>query len=645
QVVDPGSADTFTYAWVFGDGTANGTTATVSHTYVDNGSFIAALTATDDDGAAGTDEALITVVNVAPSITSTAPTSAAEGSAYSYSLTFVDPGVSDTHACSAVTQPSGATLAGCDVTWTPTSAQAGAPARFELCVTDDDDGRSCQQFSVTISFLDSDGDGLADSWETLWFASIAAQDQFGDPDSDGLSNAVEFAAGSNPTLYDGPSAPGAQAPACGSTVSSLQPTLSVLNATDPQGASLLYTFELYSDAALTQLVASNDAVAAGTTSTSWQVPSLLVENRSYFWRTKARDANVSGNYTAPACALRVNVADELPCAPAHDSPDLGASVATLQPTLSVQNANDPDGDVLTYEFEVRLAEVVAASATGVAQTSGVTSWQVSTPLLDSNTYRWRARASSAGGSGPWSPFAQFTVRASFAAAGEPVIVSPQNGTVVDSLSPTLVFLPSGGSSPFDWQLASDDSFATLTASGEDSTATAVTLPQPLVEDGRYCWRVRSDNGATQSAWVKACFRVSAVDDAPTVPTPFNPAVGSVVTTASPVFTWAAATDPEGEAVSYQVELTRGSEVKVISGVGGTAAVSAEPLTNGAYSWRVRAVAGGGSSAYSTPSAFSVAVPPVDDQPETNGCGGCSSASGAFAPMLLALLGVLRRRRR
>ncbi|MDQ3263391.1 MAG: PKD domain-containing protein, partial [Myxococcota bacterium] len=42
QVVDPGSADTFTYAWVFGDGTANGTTATVSHTYVDNGSFIAA---------------------------------------------------------------------------------------------------------------------------------------------------------------------------------------------------------------------------------------------------------------------------------------------------------------------------------------------------------------------------------------------------------------------------------------------------------------------------------------------------------------------------------------------------------------------------------------------------------------------------
>ena len=47
--------------------------------------------------------------------------------------------------------------------------------------------------------VDRDGDGLPDRWEDRFFGSLLAQPD-GDPDGDGVSNADEFAAGSDPVL-------------------------------------------------------------------------------------------------------------------------------------------------------------------------------------------------------------------------------------------------------------------------------------------------------------------------------------------------------------------------------------------------------------------------------------------------------------
>jgi Bacterial TSP3 repeat len=53
--------------------------------------------------------------------------------------------------------------------------------------------------SVTAT-LDSDGDSLADTWETTYFGSLTAQNASGDPDGDGYTNLQEFTAGSDPTV-------------------------------------------------------------------------------------------------------------------------------------------------------------------------------------------------------------------------------------------------------------------------------------------------------------------------------------------------------------------------------------------------------------------------------------------------------------
>ncbi len=114
---DPGSDD-LTFSWSFEMGPApsntyynNGVspdppqspggtypfsaTDTVSHTYGDNGDFVVTLTVTDDDGGSVMHTTTITVVNVAPSITSFGPFAVNEADPLTVTSDASDPGSDD----------------------------------------------------------------------------------------------------------------------------------------------------------------------------------------------------------------------------------------------------------------------------------------------------------------------------------------------------------------------------------------------------------------------------------------------------------------------------------------------------------------------------------------------------------------------
>jgi len=65
SVTDPGSEDTFTYLWNFGDD-VTAETKEVSHVYGDNGSFQVSASVWDDDGGSDNDALTVTVLNVKP---------------------------------------------------------------------------------------------------------------------------------------------------------------------------------------------------------------------------------------------------------------------------------------------------------------------------------------------------------------------------------------------------------------------------------------------------------------------------------------------------------------------------------------------------------------------------------------------------
>ena len=503
-VTDPGAADTFTVSWDFGDGQSS-SSATVNHAYADDGTFSAVFTATDDDGTPATATRPVIVRNVAPTLTTSAPTAATEATAYVYTLGFTDPGSADTHVCASTFAPAGATFSGCTLNWMPTGAQTIAPAAFTVCVTDDDSGRACQSFQVTVAVVDTDNDTLPDSWEQLHFGNLS-QVVTADPDADGLSNREELLGGTSPATFDGPSAPALAMPACNATVTALRPTLTVTNATDPQASLLRYEFELYDDAALTSLVIAATDVPAGATITTWRVPVSLGEDSHYWWRARANDGHVAGAWTMPACELEVDTVNALPGAPRLDMPTAGASVGSLQPTLVIGNAVDPENDPLTYDFEVYVSFTRVASQLAVASGAGTSSWQVTPALSEDTEHTWRVRAVSAGGPGPWSELGSFVVNASNTEPPAPLILSPQNGTTVETASPTLVFLatvdPDGDALTFDVEVAGDPSFSPTLGTASGLTESSYTVAPALTEDRRACWRVRAVDGRSQSQWVR-----------------------------------------------------------------------------------------------------------------------------------------------
>ncbi len=133
-----------------------------------------------------------------------------------------------------------------------------------------------------------------------------------------------------------PTAPSTNSPAPNGEVATLQPTLSVNNAADPDSDPLTYTFELYADAGLTTLVASASNIPQTPSTTAWPVPVTLSDNTHYYWCVRASDPYDTGPWMTPA-SFFVNTANDPPTAPTVSSPADGvqtSGVRSCNPTFT-----------------------------------------------------------------------------------------------------------------------------------------------------------------------------------------------------------------------------------------------------------------------------------------------------------------------
>ena len=679
SVDDPGAGDVagLVVTWDWGDGTPTETGTNLVHTWSDDGSYLVSWTVTDDDGGSASGSSTIVVGNVAPTITSTAPTNALEGSLYSYTPSVTDPGDEVFTWSLSSSAPAGMTVDAATglVEWTPTYDQSLVGSfSFVLTVDDGDGATDAQSITVSILSADDDGDGIADSWETDNGLDPTDPSDAGlDPDGDGLTNLEEFGQGTDPNSYDGPSTPVLFDPIAGVEVATDRPDLVVDNATDPQGDVLIYEYEVYSDAALTTLVtASAGVVEDASGQTSWKVDVPLAENGTFWWRARASDPFVASPWTAEE-SFFVNALEEAPEAPTLVYPIGGETTTTLTPELVWTEAVDVDGDALTYEVDVWGAAGVWVTGTSDVAGDGLEArWTVDVDLDEDAFYTWTARAVDEHGVvGPDAPVEDFFVDTDNAAPFGTMFVSPLDNAVLSSV-PSLVATegvdPEGGVLEYRFEIDSAPSFdaateVVLPATGTGEVTWDLFAEGIALEENATTWaRVRAiDEAGLGSTPDTISFFLRGDNDAPEVPVLLSPEDGAEGGS-SPTFEVQDPTDPEGDLVYLDIVVARDAEatdvIDEVVGlvVPGTGSVTWTPTValQGTVYWTARAEDEfGATSEWAVPFVYEAPVeaqPPAGDDDDADDPEGCACASSVAADgsaswmlLLVPLLAVRRRR--
>ncbi|MEW5249958.1 hypothetical protein [Microbulbifer discodermiae] len=181
-----------------------------------------------------------------------------------------------------------------------------------------------------------------------------------------------------------PPLPSLQNPGSGAVVQSLRPLFEVNPVTDPDGDTVQYRFEVFSDGDLTLLVASQ--VQAGT---QWTPAFDFNDNSHYFWRVRAEDARggVSGWSAVNGFFINEDGIDDAPQITLV-LPDSAVTVSEAELLIQWQDS-DPDSNAsisLYYLYEGGSRTLIAG---GIAEDEDGTAdqyrWDVSGLLAGNYT--------------------------------------------------------------------------------------------------------------------------------------------------------------------------------------------------------------------------------------------------------------------
>jgi subtilisin family serine protease len=324
------------------------------------------------------------------------------------------------------------------------------------------------------------------------------------------------------TENDAPGLPRASQPMPGAQIAVATPVLTVDNALDVDDSQLTYTFELATDAAVTQDKLTSDARVGGASgSTSWTVSAALKPFTTYYWRVTVKDAgNLQTVSEVASFTYLGRPSNREPRLPEAVEPAANGMVSTLTPTLVVKAVTDADGDELLYTFEVDTSPTFTsltrkASTALKAEADGMVRWTTE-GLSEDKQYWWRARASDPYSASDWV-VGSFLVNAQNNAPSAPLALNPSDA-IIFTRTPTLILQksvdPEGDAVTYAFEVKSSD--GAVVSSGEvattadaQSTQVSFKVTKELEPGTEYIWTARAKDaaGAVSAASADARFQV------------------------------------------------------------------------------------------------------------------------------------------
>jgi Chitobiase/beta-hexosaminidase C-terminal domain/Putative Ig domain len=288
-------------------------------------------------------------------------------------------------------------------------------------------------------------------------------------------------------FHPSPSAPEIIAPQAGIEIAATDIELTVANVS--HSTTVAYFFELDVDETFdSSLKMVSEAISAGPEGiTAWEVAGLT-DNTRYSWRVRVGDGETDSAWTTGD--FFVSAVNNTPPIPTVHNPGDRAWVGEVTPELSVNPIIDPEGDSLTYRFEVYSDETLANQICQGVSTAG--NWSLPVELDDNTHYFWRARAEDEHGAlGDWTIACPFFVHTT----------GPNAAPDISILSPAEPVATNAASFLIQWDDSDPDSSARIAlyydndASGGDGILIAENLAEdPDGEADSYSWDITAIEG-------------------------------------------------------------------------------------------------------------------------------------------------------
>jgi len=389
-----------------------------------------------------------------------------------------------------------------------------------------------------------------------------------------------------------PEAPAAfaqTAPANGEMVLISTPTLAWQASSDPDpGDSFSYTV-IYSSSDPTLLDAAEYHRIDGIGATYYKLPELS-EAVSYYWQVHAIDLTPLDTFTAIR-SFFVNAVEAPPSA--FNLLSSSGIVSTQSPVFTWETAVDPDGDTVRYNIFVSTAQdfSVYSSSAGLLNTGYTAS-----PLNENATYYWKVEAYDYLSN---TRASNQSFKIFINAIAEPPaafeLVAPANSSASAYLNPIFDWGDTSDPDPGDYVASYTLFYSTYQDFSVQSQVAGISvssysLTSNLENGATYYWKVLAASQISGQRFSNSTWYFTAANQPPSS---FSLLSSSgIISTASPLLSWQAASDPESDNFTYTFIYSRNSDFSAaISSAGLTAANYALSSLeeNAQYFWYARAV--------------------------------------------------------